>query len=56
MAEVSTALRCDAVAWMSNDFPGWIKVRFVDADGVERVFVDKVPILPKPASLPPPRG
>jgi hypothetical protein len=44
MVEISTALRCDAVAWVGDDFPGWIKVRLVDADGVERFFVDKVPI------------
>jgi hypothetical protein len=44
MEKISTALRCDAVAWVGDDFPCWIKVRLVDADGVERVFVDKVPI------------
>jgi hypothetical protein len=37
-------LRCEAVAWVERDWPGWLKVRLVDTDGHEWFFVDKVPI------------
>jgi hypothetical protein len=44
MVETSTALRCAAVAWAGDDSPGWIKVWLVDTNGIERFFIDKVPI------------
>ncbi|WP_345636766.1 hypothetical protein [Rugosimonospora acidiphila] len=37
-------LACEAVAWAEDDFPGWIRVRLVDAAGRDWFFVDKVPI------------
>ena len=37
-------LRCEVVAWVSQDFPGWVRVRLVDADGKSWFFVDKVPV------------
>lgn len=37
-------LRCEALSWVDRDWPGWIRVRLVDASGREWFFVDKVPI------------
>ncbi|WP_154940297.1 hypothetical protein [Micromonospora palomenae] len=37
-------LRCEVVAWVSQDFPGWVRVRMVEADGKSWFFVDKVPV------------
>ncbi|MGW1062181.1 hypothetical protein [Micromonospora rubida] len=37
-------LRCEAIAWVNEDWPGWVRVRLVDADGRTWFFVDKVPI------------
>ncbi|MGW4154587.1 hypothetical protein ACWEDF_15690 [Micromonospora chersina] len=53
-------LRCEAIAWVDEDWPGWVRVRLVDADGRTWFFVDKVPIffvdddIPPGASLPRP--
>ncbi|MEV4479458.1 hypothetical protein [Micromonospora coxensis] len=40
-----TLLCCEAIAWVDEDWPGWVRVRLVDADGRVWYFVDKVPIL-----------
>ncbi|MGC5018721.1 hypothetical protein [Micromonospora sp. DT47] len=37
-------LRCAAIAWVDEDWPGWVRVRLIDADGRSWFFVDKVPI------------
>lgn len=37
-------LKVEAVELIEYDFPGWIRVRLVDADGVPRIFEDKIPI------------
>ena len=37
-------LRCEAIAWVAEDWPGWVRVRLIDADGRVWFFVDKVPI------------
>jgi hypothetical protein len=37
-------LRCRAVRWVSDDFPGWVEVEFVDAFGRAHRIVDKWPI------------
>jgi hypothetical protein len=37
-------LASQAVAWVADDFPGWTRVRLVDADGRAWFFVDKVPV------------
>lgn len=37
-------LRCEVVAWVDHDFPGWVRVRLVDADRKPWFFVDKVPV------------
>ena len=54
-------LACDVVEWVSDDFPGWIRVRFRDAAGHDWHVVDKIPVfavevtgasvLPIPAAL-----
>jgi hypothetical protein len=44
VAETLMLLRCEAISWISDDFPGWIKARLVDVDGVEHIFTDKAPI------------
>ncbi|MFE9692526.1 hypothetical protein [Micromonospora sp. NPDC005806] len=44
MAHEEDLLRCEVVAWVSQDFPGWVRVRLVDADGKSWFFVDKVPV------------
>lgn len=39
-------LRCEAVRWVDGSgFPGSFEVVFIDADGVRRSIVDKVPVL-----------
>jgi hypothetical protein len=38
------SLRCEAVEWVDHDWPGWIRVRLVDADGRAWFLVDKGPI------------
>ena len=38
-------LRCEAVAWVELDWPGWVRVRLVDADGRSWSLVEKVPVL-----------
>jgi hypothetical protein len=37
-------LASEAVAWVAGDFPGWIRVRLIDADERTWSFVDKVPV------------
>ncbi|WP_112679799.1 hypothetical protein [Micromonospora saelicesensis] len=37
-------LRCEAVSWISHDFPGWVRVRLVDVNNTSWYFVDKVPV------------
>jgi hypothetical protein len=37
-------LRCEAVAWVEKEWPGWIRVRLDDADGRAWYLVDKVPV------------
>jgi hypothetical protein len=37
-------LPCEAVEWVDVEWPGWIRVRLLDADGRAWFFVDKVPI------------
>ncbi|WCN83172.1 hypothetical protein [Micromonospora sp. LH3U1] len=37
-------LRCEAVSWISHDFPGWLRVRLVDVNNTSWYFVDKVPV------------
>ncbi|MGW3856103.1 hypothetical protein [Micromonospora arida] len=44
MAQKECFLRCEVVAWVSQEFPGWVRVRLVDADGKSWFFVDKVPV------------
>ncbi|MCM0674036.1 hypothetical protein NCC78_04870 [Micromonospora phytophila] len=44
MSHEECFVRCEVVAWVSHDFPGWIRVRLVDADGKPWFFVDKVPV------------
>jgi hypothetical protein len=38
------SLRCEAVEWVERDWPGWIRVRLMDADGRAWFLVDKVPV------------
>lgn len=42
--EPSRLLRCEAVEWVDVEWPGWIRVRLLDADGRAWYFVDKVPM------------
>ncbi|MFG3422086.1 hypothetical protein [Micromonospora sp. NPDC048063] len=44
MTRSAGLLRCEAIAWVDEDWPGWVRVRLVDADGRIWFFVDKVPI------------
>ncbi|WP_412739895.1 hypothetical protein [Krasilnikovia sp. MM14-A1259] len=37
-------LRCEAIAWVDVEWPGWIRVRLEDADGRSWYLVDKVPV------------
>ncbi|MEV4414354.1 hypothetical protein [Catellatospora sp. NPDC049609] len=37
-------LKVEVVELVEYDFPGWIRVRLVDADGVPWIFEDKIPI------------
>jgi len=37
-------VRCEAVEWVDTDWPGWIKVRLIDADGRPWYLIDKVPV------------
>lgn len=39
-----TAVLGRVVEWVSDDFPGWVKVEVTDAEGRVLTFVDKVPI------------
>ncbi|MEU8423105.1 hypothetical protein AB0C15_19735 [Micromonospora sp. NPDC048835] len=58
MTRSTALLRCEAIAWVDEDWPGWVRVRLVDADGRTWYFVDKVPIffgeddIPLGAALP----
>lgn len=38
------SLRCEDVEWVERDWPGWIRVRLVDADGRAWFLVDKIPV------------
>jgi hypothetical protein len=38
------SLRCEAVAWVDMEWPGWIRVRLEDADGRPWYLVDKAPV------------
>jgi hypothetical protein len=42
--EHAWSLRCEAVAWVDTDWPGWIRVRLDDANGTAWHLVDKVPV------------
>jgi hypothetical protein len=42
--EQGWSLRCQAVEWVDADWPGWVRVRLVDADGRAWHLVDKVPV------------
>ncbi|MEU8220535.1 hypothetical protein AB0C47_32750 [Micromonospora taraxaci] len=44
MTPENAHLRCEAVSWVSQDFPGWVRVRLVDADNTSWYFIDKVPV------------
>lgn len=44
MMSSARLLRCEAIAWVDEDCPGWVRVRLVDAYGRVWFFVDKVPI------------
>jgi hypothetical protein len=36
------SVRCELIRWVSDDpQPGWVEARLVDAEGVERSFLDK---------------
>jgi hypothetical protein len=37
-------LACEAVEWADVEWPGWVRVRLVDADGLVWFLVDKVPV------------
>jgi hypothetical protein len=37
-------LACEVVGWMSVDFPGWVRVRLVDAAGRAWFLIDKAPV------------
>jgi hypothetical protein len=37
-------LACEAVEWANVEWPGWVRVRLVDADGRVWFLVDKVPV------------
>ncbi|MCW3818980.1 hypothetical protein ONA91_31535 [Micromonospora sp. DR5-3] len=52
MMSSASLLRCEAIAWVDDDWPGWVRVRLVDADGRTWFFVDKVPIFFDEAILP----
>ena len=38
------SLRGEAVAWVDEEWPGWVRVRLDDADGRAWYVVDKVPV------------
>jgi hypothetical protein len=53
---------CDVIRWVNlDDFPGWVEVELIDADGEAHRFVDKWPmfgsdiransVLPMPAAM-----
>jgi hypothetical protein len=42
--EQGWSLRCEAVAWVDTNCPGWIRVRLDDADGHAWYLVDKAPV------------
>ena len=37
-------LPCEAIEWVDTDWPGWVRVRLIDADGQPWFLTDKVPI------------
>jgi hypothetical protein len=43
------SLRCEAVAWVDTEWPGWIRVHLEDADGRAWYLVDKVPCSVSPS-------
>jgi hypothetical protein len=44
MVDSSAFLRCEAVAWVDEDWPGWFRVRLIDAAHRPWHFVDKVSV------------
>jgi predicted HD phosphohydrolase len=38
-------VRVRAVRWVSDDNPGFVECRLVDADGREHALIDKAPVL-----------
>jgi hypothetical protein len=40
----SALLGCEVVGWVSDDFPGWVRVRVTDAAGRAWDVVDKAPV------------
>ena len=44
-------VRAQAVRWVSDDFPGWVEVRLVDAAGRAWPLVDNVPAFVDDESL-----
>ncbi len=53
MVDSAALLRCEAVAWVDEAWPGWLRVRLIDAMDRPWHFVDKVPVF-FPDSTPPP--
>jgi hypothetical protein len=43
-ARAGWSLQCEAVEWVDTDWPGWIKVRLIDAGGRAWFLVDKVAV------------
>jgi hypothetical protein len=35
---------CEIVRWTADEFPGWVEVELLDADGIRWSFIDKAPI------------
>ncbi|WP_144127172.1 hypothetical protein [Catellatospora sichuanensis] len=43
-AQTWSSLNVEAIELIEEDWPGWVRVRLVDADGVPRIFEGKLPI------------
>jgi hypothetical protein len=38
-------LEVDIIEYIQNDFPGWVRCKFIDSVGKEHYFNDKIPVV-----------
>ncbi|GAA0813939.1 hypothetical protein [Spirilliplanes yamanashiensis] len=51
--DAAVVVRSEAIAWVDDGWPGWLRVRLIDALGRPWHFVDKVPVFFSDAAPPP---